>query len=244
MTAPEQNTPVVLVAGGGQGIGRGIAARLAAEGHRVHVNVRNAAKRERLAAEEPSMVLHGGDLTQEGAAETLVAEVLAASGRLDAVVHAVGPYTTSSVSETEPATYRDLMEGNLMTAVAMADASREAIRRSGGAYLFFGVAGLERWRARSVTTAYVAAKAALLCFVRGLALEEAPHGVRANMISPGFVPHEGAAPDTIATEMHDRIPQGRPATMDEVTELASFLLSPGAGHVVGQNIEVAGGWML
>ena len=41
MTAPEQNTPVALITGGGQGIGRGIAARLVAEGHRVHVNVRS-----------------------------------------------------------------------------------------------------------------------------------------------------------------------------------------------------------
>lgn len=244
MTAPEQNTPVALITGGGQGIGRGIAARLVAEGHRVHVNVRSDVKRARLAGEDHGMVLHGGDLTRDGDAEALVGEVLELSGRLDAVVHAVGPYTTAPVSETPAASYRDLMEGNLMTAVAIADASREAVRRSGGAYLFFGVAGLDRWRARSVTTAYVAAKSALLCYVRGLALEEAPHGVRANMISPGFVPHDGAAPDTLAPTMHQQIPQGRPATMDEVSGLASFLLSPGAGHLVGQNIEVAGGWML
>ena len=131
-----------------------------------------------------------------------------------------------------------------MTAVAIADASRQALRQSAGAYLFFGVAGLDRWRARSVTTAYVAAKSALLCYVRGLAREEAPHSVRANMISPGFVPHDGAAPDTLAAKMHQQIPQGRPATMEEVSGLASFLLSSGAGHLVGQNIEVAGGWML
>lgn len=244
MTAPEQNTPVVLVTGGGQGIGRGIAARLVAEGHRVHVNVRSDVKRARLAGENHGMTLHGGDLTREGDAEALVAEVLESSGRIDSVVHAVGPYTTAPVSETPAATYRELMEGNLMTAVAISDASREAVRAARGAYLFFGVAGLDRWRARSVTTAYVAAKSALLCYVRGLALEEAPHGVRANMISPGFVPHDGAAPDTVAPKMHRQIPQGRPATMDEVTGLASFLLSHGAGHLVGQNVEVAGGWML
>ncbi|MEE2941088.1 MAG: SDR family oxidoreductase [Planctomycetota bacterium] len=244
MIAPEQNTRVVLITGGGQGIGRGIAARLVAEGHRVHVNVRSDVKRARLAREESGMQLHGGDLTRAGDAEMLVEEVLAASGRLDAVVHAVGPYVTAPVSETPAATYRDLMEGNLMTAIAITDASRQALRQASGAYLFFGVAGLERWRARSVTTAYVAAKSALLCYVRGLAREEAAHGVRANMISPGFVPHDGAAPDTLAAEMHQRIPQGRPATMEEVTGLASFLVSPTAGHIVGQNIEVAGGWML
>ncbi|MEC7232489.1 MAG: SDR family oxidoreductase [Planctomycetota bacterium] len=201
-------------------------------------------KRARLAAEGHGVAVHGGDLTRDGDAEALVAEVVAASGRLDAVVHAVGPYRTAPVSETPAAAYRELMEGNLMTAVAITDASREAVRQAGGAYVFFGVAGLERWRARSVTTAYVAAKSALLCYVRGLAREEAPHGVRANMISPGFVPHDGAAPDTVAPDMHQKIPQGRPATMEEVTGLASFLLSPSAGHLVGQNIEVAGGWML
>lgn len=244
MTASDQDSPVALVTGGGQGIGRGIATRLASEGYAVHVNVRDDAKWERLRAEEPELVLHGGDMTDENLAKRLVADILAASGRLDAVIHAVGPYSTSPVSETPATVYRDMIETNLMTAVHLADAARTPLRESRGAALFFGCAGMERWRARSVTTAYIAAKSALLSFVRGFALEEAAHGVRANMISPGFVPHEGAAEDTLAPEMHERIPLGRAASMDEVTGVASFLLSSAAGHVIGQNVEVAGGWML
>ena len=93
---------------------------------------------------------------------------------------------------------------------------RPSIRASAGAYVFFGCSGLERWRARTVTTAYISAKAALLVFMRGLALQEAPHGVRANMISPGFVPHEGAAPDTLSPELQAKIPQGRPPPFAQV----------------------------
>ena len=117
-------------------------------------------------------------------------------------------------------------------------------KKSSGAWVFFGCAGLERWRARKVTPAYISAKAALLVAVRALALEEAPFGVRANMVSPGFVPHAGAAPDTLAQDLHEKIPIGRPAEMGELAGLVAWLVSDEATHVVGQNVEVAGGWML
>ena len=195
------------------------------------------------AALEPGCVRRG-DLLDPEDARRVVAEVVEAEGALDAVVHSVGPYQTSPLSETAPETFEAMYQGNVMTAVHVVSAAREHLRRSRGAYVFFGCAGLERWRARTVTSAYIGAKAALLVMVRGLALEEAPHGVRANMISPGFVPHDGAAPDTLSPELQARIPQGRPARMEEVAATARWLVSEEAGHVVGQNLEVAGGWML
>lgn len=237
--------PVVLVLGGAQGIGRGVADLLSDRGHRVHVNARDEAKRSRLReAGVPASRIHGGDLVEPGVAEGIVRAVLATEGRIDGVVHAIGPYTTAPFSETSLADVRAMHDGNVVTAWHAMGAARDALRASRGAFLCFGCAGLERWRAREVTAAYISAKAALLVLVRAFALEEAPHGVRANMISPGFVPHEGAAPDTVKSELHDRIPMGRPARMEEVAGLAAWLLSGESTHVTGQNIEAAGGWML
>ena len=178
------------------------------------------------------------------AAGALVEGVLAAEGRLDAVVHAVGPYRTARLSETSVEDFRAMHDGNVVTALHMIEAARAPLRDSGGAWVFFGVAGMERWRAREVTSAYVSAKAALLVAVRALALEEAPHGVRANMVSPGFVPHAEAAPDTVADDLHRKIPIGRPARMSEVAGAVAWLLSDEGRHTVGQNLEIAGGWML
>ncbi|MEL6714147.1 MAG: SDR family oxidoreductase [Planctomycetota bacterium] len=242
---PGTNPPrVCLVLGGGQGIGRGTADSLCASGWTVHVNVRDEVKRRDAAEAFGEGFVHGGDLTVPGAAADVVAAVLERDGRLDAVVHAVGPYMTLAFSETSADEFRRMWEGNVGTALAAMDAARGPVREAGGAWVFFGCAGLDRWRARKVTGAYISAKAALLAAMRAFALEEASHGVRVNMISPGFVPHSGAAPDTVSQELHDMIPIGRAARMDEVTGAVRWLVSPEAAHVVGQNLEVAGGWML
>ncbi|MEM1449297.1 MAG: SDR family oxidoreductase [Planctomycetota bacterium] len=241
---PEDRQKVALVTGGDQGIGRGVAEALAEDGWRVHVTYRTPEKGRRAVERLGEERVHEADLVDGAAAARAVEAVIEREGRLDAVVHAVGPYATGPLSETGPETFDAMLRGNLFTAIHVVTAARAHLRAASGAYLFFGCAGLERWRAREVTTAYIAAKAALLVTVRGLALEEAPHGVRANMISPGFVPHEGAAPDTVSTELHERIPIGRAAEMREVTSAARWLLSDDASHVVGQNVEVAGGWML
>jgi len=243
-TAPGGPARVALVTGGAQGIGLGVAEELLARGWHVHVNVRSASKRDAAAGTFGEGRVHGGDLVSRDAADALVEAVLAAEGRLDAVVHAVGPYRTARLSETSVDDFRAMYEGNVVTSLQVVEAARAALRESRGAYVFFGVAGMERWRAREVTSAYVAAKAALLVAVRALALEEAPHGVRANMISPGFVPHAEAAPDTVADDLHRKIPVGRPARMSEVAGAAAWLLSEEARHTVGQNLEIAGGWML
>lgn len=244
MTAETREKRVALVTGGDQGIGQGIARDLQRRGWSVHVTYRQEAKGA--AAQEwlgPDRA-HRTDVTVPSECAATVRGVVEREGRLDALVHAVGPYTVAPLSETPPETFRSMLDGNLFSALLMVDEARPHLRTSGGSYLFFGCAGLDRWRARSVTTAYIAAKAALLVTVRGLAVEEARHGVRANMISPGFVPHEGAAADTLAPDLHGKIPLGRPARMDEVTGAAAWLLSDEASHVVGQNLEVAGGWML
>lgn len=235
---------VALVTGGGQGIGHGVAAELVGRGYEVHIAYRSAGTRAAALALVGDDHVHPAELTIAAEAATVVQRTLEQSERLDVLVHAVGPYLAQPLAETTPADYSDMLQGNLYTSLHMIDAARAPLRATSGAYLFFGCAGLERWRARQVTTAYISAKAALLVTMRGLSLEEAEFGVRANMISPGFVPHAGAAADTHSGELHNKIPLGRPAEMREITETAAFLVSSSATHIVGQNIEVAGGWML
>ena len=108
--------------------------------------------------------------------------------------------------------------------------------------MFFGCAGVESLRARREAAAYVAAKSALLVYMRSLALEEAPYGVRANMVSPGLVPHAHASDDTHAKA--GDVPLGRAGEVADVANTVAFLLSADAAHVTGQNLDVAGGWLL
>jgi 3-oxoacyl-[acyl-carrier protein] reductase len=188
--------------------------------------------------------VHQADLTEEGAAQQVVQAVLAREGQLDGVVHAMGEFFSGAPSETGRDQIQSLWRSNMLSAADLLDGARAALRESGGAAVFFGTAGLDGLRGRETTAAYTAAKTALLVWMKSAALEEAPHGVRINMVSPGIIPHMGAAPETQDPERIARIPSGRGGKPEEVAAAVNWLLSPDASYVIGQNLEVAGGWLL
>ncbi|MEZ6006064.1 MAG: SDR family oxidoreductase [Planctomycetota bacterium] len=233
---------VVLVTGASRGLGRDLALRLRDAGARVHAVARHAGRRRELAAELGELCVHGGDLNLSDTPRQVVQGVLHAEGALHALVHAVGEYEHASLAETGFERFEELMASNLFQAVRLVDAARDGLREVQGQVLFYGAAGLASLRGRRSTGAYTTAKTALLAYMRSLALEEAPHGVRVNMVSPGIAPHEGAAPDTLDPGAAAWVPMGRTAELAEVTGGAMYLL--GAAHVTGQNLEVAGGFLL
>ena len=234
--------------GSAHGLGLASARELAARGLRVHVVWRRSAGRvPELERAFPGRV-HRADLAEPGAAAALVAAVLARDGRVDALVHAVGEYLSGPLegAPTEDATRRDaraLWESNVATSIAVFDAARAALRASRGSAVFFGCAGLDGLRGRRETALYAAAKSALVVVARGWALEEAAHGVRVNVVSPGLIPHENAAADTLDPARAARVPLG-PGRPEDVAAAVAFLCSDGARHVTGADLAVAGGWML
>lgn len=227
-----------------RGLGLAIARRLVHDGYDVHVTWRSSASRAEVLVPEFEGRVHRADLEDEDETRALVESVLERDGRLDAFVHAVGEFSAAPLATTTAAEVRRLLENNVVSAVNAFDAAREALRASGGSALFFGVAGLEGMRARRESAAYAAAKSALLVLVRSWALEEAAHGVRVNLVSPGMIPHADAAPETKDPKRIARIPLGFAGTPEDIASAASFLLSDSARHVTGVDLPVAGGWML
>jgi len=110
-----------------------------------------------------------------------------------------------------------------------------------GAILVTGSMGGKRGMA--MNPAYVASKHGVLGLARAIAVEMAPHGIRANCIIPGFIRTE--ALDRIPPEQQGRIearvPQRRMGSPEELAEVAAFLLSDAASHVTGQDWAVDGG---
>ncbi len=241
MTAP--SAPVALVCGGVRGLGLATARELARRGMRVHIGWRSSDSAARALEREFPGRLQRADLEREEGARTLLSAVLARDGRLDVLVHAVGEFRAGRLDALAPAELRALFENNVLSALHGFGAAREALRTSRGAALFFGTAGLAGLRGRREAAAYAAVKSALLVLVRSWALEEAPHGLRINMLSPGVVPHEHAAPATLDPQLAARVPLGRVGTPDEVARAAAWLVSPEASYVTGTDLEVAGGWL-
>ena len=218
----ETSSRVVLVVGGVRGLGLAVARGLAARGDRVHLTWRGSADRADALADEFGGRVH----------------------RLDAAVSTVGDYREGPLAELAPEDLEHLWRSNVVTATALMAAARGPLRDAGGALLLFGCAGLAGLRARRDCAAYAATKSALLVLLRSFAVEEAAHGVRANMISPGLVPHDAAHASTLDPTVQAGIPAGRTGTLDEVAAAACFLLSDEAAHVTGTDLQLAGGWML
>jgi NAD(P)-dependent dehydrogenase (short-subunit alcohol dehydrogenase family) len=110
-----------------------------------------------------------------------------------------------------------------------------------GAILVTGSMGSKRGMA--MNPAYVASKHGVLGLTRAIAVEMAPHNIRANCIIPGFIRTE--ALDRIPPEqkgkIEARVPQRRMGSPEELAEVAAFLLSDAASHVTGQDWAVDGG---
>ncbi len=235
---------VALVTGSARGIGLAVARHLRKRGDRVHVVWRTEGERARALAEEFGDRAHRADLTQVEDVERLVTEVLEADEGIDHLVHAVGEYVSGTLEQISQADFARMYRSNVETSFLVFNAARPSLRKSRGQAVFFGTSGLEGLRARRSTAAYAAAKSALLVCVRSWAVEEAPFGVRVNLVSPGHVPHPDAHPDTLELARLERIPLGRPGEPEDVARAVAFLCSQDSAYTTGTDLQVTGGWML
>lgn len=242
---------LALVTGGSRGIGRAVAARLAADGARVAVNYRR----------------------DEGAADEVVAQVRAAGGTARAYQASVDD--APAVSEMLRAIAADLGPVDVLVSNAgSASSGRAIVDTPDGEFLkllqvhTLGPLALIRQLVPTMRTLvradvvvissaitdltpanaapYSMAKAAMEAALRTLAREERQHGIRANIVAPGLVATQMgqrlvAAGGGDIAELDDAYPFGRVCRPEDVAGVVAFLVSSDAGYVTGQRILVDGG---
>jgi 2,3-dihydroxy-2,3-dihydro-p-cumate dehydrogenase len=246
---------VAIVTGAARGIGRAIARRFVAEGARVVLNdvdgEAGAATTQALEAGDRVTFL-AGDLAQIGEAERLVAAALDRFGRLDVLVNnAGGGVIRPFLAHTEE-TIRATIDRNLMTTIRCCRAALPPmIERRYGRIVNIGAESVRNglW----MHAMYNAAKGGVHALTTGLAREFADRGIRVNTVAPSAVSTEAVQEmlsdrEALPGEWRDfwdktlaSIPLGRPAEMDEVADVVTFVASDRSEFVTGQVISVNGG---
>ena len=242
----ELKQKVALITGASRGIGRGIAAALAAEGCDIALVARGE---ERLREAEREIAALGvrtaaivADVTVASDVERMVAETVERLGRVDILVNNAGGSFPDDDAGWEMA-----FHANIEAAVRATRAVVPQMRSQGGGSIVHLASIFGREAGGSLP--YNAMKAAMISHAKNSALALAPDKIRVNSIAPGSIRFPGgswdrrveADPEGMATFVEQNIAMGRFGTVEEIANVVAFLCSPKASWITGACINVDGG---
>ncbi len=253
---------VAVVTGAAGGIGKQIARTFARAGASIAIADLDHAGAQRAAAElerdGARAIAVAVDVTSEAQVDAAMARVVEAFGRIDVLVSNAGVQIVAPLEDFAFADWRRVIAIHLDGAFLC---TRAALRQmykqgSGGSIIYMG--SVHSKEASLLKAPYVAAKHGLMGLAKVVAKEGAKHGVRANVICPGFVrtplvdrqiPEQasalGISPEAVVREvMLKETVDGEFTTVEEVAEAALFFASFGSNALTGQSLTVSHGWSM
>jgi 3-oxoacyl-[acyl-carrier protein] reductase len=238
---------VAIVTGGGRGIGRAIAGRLAGEGANLAISYRS----NEIAAEEAAQKVRAagvrcelfkGDVSSPEDVEALFTGVRDAFGRVDILVNNAGITRDNLVMRMNEGEFDDVLRTNLRgTYLCTRAALRPMIRARWGRIV--NVSSVVGLVGNAGQANYAASKAGIIGLTKSVAREVAQRSITVNAVAPGYVETEltGGLPEKVKEQIREQIPAGRFGEPKEVAEVVAFLVAEEAGYVTGQTIAVDGG---
>ncbi|OLP54578.1 3-hydroxybutyrate dehydrogenase [Rhizobium rhizosphaerae] len=253
---------VCIVTGAAGGIGRAIAARYVAEGAKVAIADLKGddavTTAEALTASGPGEAIGVTmDVTQEAAVQDGVAAVIERFGRVDVLVANAGIQIVHKVEDFPFEDWKRMLSIHLDGAFLTTKACIPHMKaQGGGAVIYMG--SVHSHEASPLKSAYVTAKHGLLGLARVVAKEGGAHGIRANVICPGFVrtplvekqiPEQAKTLGISEEEVVNRVMLGNTVdteftTLEDVAEVALFFAGFETNALTGQSLNVSHGWSM
>lgn len=246
MSAPTRDLDgaVAVVTGGAAGIGWATAQELLDRGAQVAVLDLGV---EEVPAHDGLRALRC-DITDEGAVRTALADVASGAGRLDVVVNNAGIGATGTVEESDAATFRRVLDVNVVGTAVTSAAALPFLRRSERPAVV-NMCSIAAHVGLVQRAAYSASKGAVLALTRAMAADHVGEGIRVNAVSPGTVRTawvdrllaQAADPEAELDRLRLRQPTGRLVEPEEVARAVAYLASPVSSGTTGTVLHVDGG---
>ena len=236
-----------LVTGGSRGIGRVVCLELARAGHNIAVNYAGSEAAAQETAEACRALgvqaeIFQADVSHAEECQKLLADVLAAFGRVDVLVNNAGVTRDGLILRMSEEDYDKVLDTNLKGALFCCKAAARPMmkQRYGRIINMSSLVGL---RGNAGQTNYSASKAGLIGLTKSLAKELASRGITTNAVAPGFIETDmtDSMPEAAKAAMAGTIPLGRAGQAEEVARAVAFFASEQNGYITGQVLCVDGG---
>jgi 3-oxoacyl-[acyl-carrier protein] reductase len=238
---------VAVVTGGGRGIGRAVAVRLAKEGANVAISYRsNDAAAEEVAEEVRAAGAQcetfKGDVASPEDVDALFKVVGEAFGPVEILINNAGLTRDNLMMRMKENEFDEVLSTNLKgTYLCTRAALRPMVRARWGRIV--NVSSVVGLVGNAGQANYAASKAGIIGFTKSVAREVAQRGITANVVAPGYVETEltSSLSEEVKDRIREQVPAGRFAEAEEVAEVVAFLAGEGAGYITGQTLAVDGG---
>jgi 3-oxoacyl-[acyl-carrier protein] reductase len=238
---------VAVVTGGGRGIGRAVAVRLANEGANVAISYRSNDTAAEEVAEEVKAAgaeceIFKGDVASPEDVDALFKGVGEVLGPVEILVNNAGLTRDNLMMRMKESEFDEVLGTNLKgTYLCTRAALRPMIRARWGRIV--NVSSVVGLVGNAGQANYAASKAGIIGFTKSVAREVAQRGITANVVAPGYVETEltSSLSEEVKDQIRGQVPAGRFAEAEEVAEVVAFLAGEGAGYITGQTVAVDGG---
>jgi 3-oxoacyl-[acyl-carrier protein] reductase len=240
-----------VISAGSKGLGRKVTERFLQQGCSVTVNFKSDHERveqlkQKWAPYEKQLQFVQGDITKKNDIQNIIDQAMDRFGRIDYLINNAGPYIfeRKKLADYEDSEWEEMISGNLTAVFHFLKLTIPIMRKQRfGRIINYGFQDAEHSPGWVYRSAFSAAKVGLVSLTRTIALEEAEHGITANMVCPGDIRGEMKEADIEAARkvIDERTPIGRSGTGEDISRLIAFLCDDNSDLITGSVISAAGG---